>query len=74
MDISCKMLEAGYVDFIGSDAHRINIRNTDMLSDFDEYPYTITEDEITRIASVNPQVILNDAIYTPKRKKYIKEL
>jgi tyrosine-protein phosphatase YwqE len=74
MNISCKMLEAGYVDFVGSDAHSIVSRNTDMLSAFDDYPYTVTQEDIKRIAISNPEFIINDTKYTPLRKKYIKEI
>lgn len=74
MNISCKMLEAGYVDFVGSDAHRINMRNTDMLSMFEEYPYTVSESDIDLFAKINPQCILNDDKFFPKRKKYMQEM
>ena len=74
MNISCKMLEAGYVDFVGSDAHRINVRNTDMLSLFDEYPYTVSEEMINKIAITNPMSIINDKPFVPERKKYIQEM
>ncbi len=74
MNISCKMLEAGYVDFVGSDAHRIDVRNTDMFSAFDEYPYFVKHEDIQKIAVDNPSFIINDLKYTPSRKKYIKEL
>ena len=74
MDISCKMLEAGYADFVGSDAHRINIRNTDMLSMFEEYPYIANDDDIDLIAKINPEYILKDKKICPKRKKYMQEM
>lgn len=74
MNIACKMFEAGYVDFVGSDAHRINIRNTDMLSMFDEYPYSISDADIELIAKINPEYILNDKKICPKRKKYMQEM
>lgn len=74
MNISCKMLGAGYVDFVGSDAHRINIRNTDMASLFDEYPHTISDEMIERIAIKNPQLIINDNSFTPQRIKYMQEM
>lgn len=74
MNISCKMLKAGYVDFVGSDAHRIDVRNTDMLSAFDEFPLFTTQEDIHKFAVINPEFIINDTKYTPLRKKYIKEL
>lgn len=74
MDISCKMLEAGYVDFVGSDAHGINGRDTDMESLFEDYPYKVTQEDIKKISTVNPLFIIEDKNYTPKRIKYIQEL
>ncbi len=74
MNVACKMLEAGYVDFFGSDAHSAIGRNTDMLSCFDEYPYFVSTKEIDKIAMENPEFILNDGIYKPKRKKLIQNL
>lgn len=74
MDVACKMLEAGYVDFFGSDAHSVTGRDTDMLSCFDEYPYFVSIDEIDKIAIDNPEFILKDGIYKPERKKLIQEL
>lgn len=73
MNVSCKMLEAGYVDFFGSDAHRISIRNTDMLSFFEDFPYSVSAEEIDRIAMKNPVAILKDDVYKPERKKYMSE-
>ncbi len=74
MNISCKMFDAGYVDFLGSDAHKSSIRNTDMLSFFEDYPYNISEDEITRIAVNNADFIISDKILVPNRKKSMKEM
>ncbi len=74
MEVSCKMLAAGYADFVGSDAHRINIRNTDMLSLFDDYPYAFAQEDIDKISKTNPLCILDDKKFIPKRKKYMQEL
>ncbi len=74
MNISCKMLEAGYVDFIGSDAHRVSLRNTDMLSFFEEYPYSISREELLKISALNATAIVNDTVFSPNRKKYMAEL
>ncbi len=74
MDIACKMLGAGYADFVGSDAHRIDVRNTDMLSMFEEYPYNITDADIELISRINPEYILKDKKICPKRKKYMQEM
>lgn len=74
MNIACKMLHAGYADFVGSDAHRIDVRNTDMLAMFDEYPYSISDADIELISRINPEYILNDKKIYPKRKKYMQEM
>lgn len=74
MYVSCKMLEAGYVDFFGSDAHGMMMRNTDMLTFFEDFPHTVSAEEIDRIARINPLAILNDAVYKPQRKKYLSEM
>ncbi len=74
MDIACKMLEAGYVDFIGSDGHRPYQRNTEIAPFFEDYPYTLTQEEIMQFAKVNPEYIINDTQYNPNRKKFINEL
>lgn len=74
MNIANKMIQAGYVDFVGSDAHRIDIRNTDMLSEFDEYPYTVSKETIELFSKINPEYILNDRKICPKRKKYMQEM
>ncbi len=74
MSIACDMLRAGYVDFVGSDAHSINYRNTDMLSFFEDYPYWVGEEQMTLITRKNPLAIINDVQYTPKRIKYMSDL
>lgn len=55
-----RMLKAGYVDFLGSDAHSDRSRNTDMMSLIEEYPDFVTAEYIERITCTNPDKILND--------------
>ncbi len=74
MNVACDMLLAGYVDFIGSDAHSTNRRNTDMLSFLDEYPFTVSSEQIDLFTKLNPRNIVNDTGFTPKRLKYMAEL
>ena len=74
MQISCEMINSGFVDFIGSDAHRINIRNTNMDFYIERYPDGVNMELVRKAAVVNPQAILNDSIYVPKREKYITEM
>ncbi len=74
MSIACDMLRAGYVDFVGSDAHSTIRRNTDMLSFFEDYPYWVNEEQLALITKENPLAIINDVQYTPKRIKYMSDL
>ena len=74
MRVSCNMINCGFVDFIGSDAHRINMRNTNMAFSIEGYPESVDMDVIRKAALVNPKVILNDSEYIPERKKYITKL
>ncbi len=74
MRLSCAMINNGFADFIGSDAHRINIRNTNMDFYIEHYPETIDMAVVRKAALVNPRVILNDSDYIPERKKYITNL
>lgn len=71
--VSDKMLECGFVDFLGSDAHRINIRNTDIAECIHRYDDNIDLEELEKIATKNPEFIINDGIYVPKRKKYLEK-
>lgn len=74
MRIACKMINGGFVDFIGSDAHRINLRNTNMAFYMERYPELIDMDVIRKATLENPVCILNDDVYFPERKKYVTEL
>ena len=71
MQISCDMINSGLVDFIGSDAHRINIRNTNMDFYIERYPESVDMAVIRKAALENPRVILDDMDYTPERRKLL---
>ncbi len=66
-EIACAMLNNGYADFVGSDAHSLLRRNPDMLSLFEEYPYDTDSDLLKRAAIDNPQYILSDREFFPIR-------
>ena len=66
-DIACNMLNRGYVDFIGSDAHDLHSRNTDLYECMTYYPLFINEDLIYKATVENPEVIINDIKYSPLR-------
>ncbi len=72
--IACGMLNKGYADFIGSDAHGLFSRNTDLYACMEMYPEFINEELLRKAAVENPQVILNDKPYSPKRLDYITNI
>lgn len=74
MQISCQMINRGFADFIGSDAHRINIRNTNMAFYIERYPDAVDMELVRKAAVINPKVILEDLQYIPKREKYLAGL
>lgn len=55
-----KMINRGFVDFVGSDAHDLMMRNTDMQYCFENYPEDIDEAVLERALTVNPLKIIND--------------
>lgn len=63
-----RMLNGGYVDFVGSDAHRIHVRNTDMAYCFEAYPSSANMSLLRKAVEENPEFILNDEKYIPNRK------
>lgn len=71
MLISTRMINCGFADFIGSDAHSTVGRNTEISALFDDYPIECDIDFVEIAAKENPIYILKDGIYVPKRKKYL---
>ncbi len=55
-----KMINRGYADFIGSDAHDLRMRNTDMDFCFDNYSDDINASVLEKAYSINPLKIIND--------------
>lgn len=70
-DVACEMMNKGYGDFIGSDAHSLFSRNTDLFACIDMYPEFVDAHLLEKAAVDNPQFILNDKKYVPKRLDYI---
>lgn len=70
-DIAYAMLNAGYVDFLGSDAHDLFARNTDISECFDAYPPNIDESMLEKAALLNPRYILEDKPFEPQRKGFV---
>ena len=73
-DVACEMLNKGYGDFIGSDAHSLFSRNTDMFACIDAYPEFIDAELLHKAAVDNPQFILQDKKYVPLRLGYISDI
>jgi protein-tyrosine phosphatase len=71
LQISTQMINCGFADFIGSDAHSNVGRNTEIGVLFEDYPYSCDMDLVELAACENPKFILKDGIYVPKRKKYL---
>lgn len=65
-----RMLNAGYADFIGSDAHNVHLRNTDMQYCFDRYPRYADMRMAEKAVNENPDYILKDKKYVPFRKNF----
>lgn len=62
-EFALKMIKGGFVDFIGSDAHDIRIRNTDLSFCFENYPYETDVEFLNKASYVNPlKVIKNEDI------------
>ncbi|MBQ8183043.1 MAG: hypothetical protein IJ025_03990 [Clostridia bacterium] len=72
--VACEMLNCGYVDFIGSDAHDLRVRNTDILSCVEMYPDGLNLDLLKKAACENPEYILKDGLYVPQRLDHIAEM
>ena len=58
-DFSLHMLECGFVDFVGSDAHDAAMRNTDMEFCLDDVPSALG-DLLHKAMCENPLAIIND--------------
>lgn len=72
--VACEMLNCGFVDFIGSDAHDLLMRNTDILSCLEMYPEELDINLFGKAACENPEFILKDGLYKPRRLEHIENL
>lgn len=71
--LSTRMLERGFVDFIGSDAHMLDGRNTDMQFCFERYPDDIDERLLDIACFENPLKMMKDEQIKPHRFCYFDE-
>lgn len=69
-----KMIKGGFADFIGSDAHDIRSRNTDMMFCFDNYPYDIDDSLIHKAACINPLSVIENKDISVHRLSHFSDL
>ena len=67
------MLFSGYVDFIGSDAHDLRWRTTDMDVFIRDYPEDLNEDLLYIALRENPEKLLNNEEIVPERLGCLSE-
>lgn len=72
-DFSLRMLDRGFADFIGSDAHALRSRNTDLEYCFSFYPNEISTRLLDIACFENPEKLLKDEQITPNRFCYFAE-
>lgn len=76
-DVECsvalRMLFAGYVDFIGSDAHDLRWRTTDMDMFIRDYPEDLDEDLLYIALRENPEKLINNEEIKPVRQYSLTE-
>ncbi len=65
--ISCAMINNGFADFIGSDAHDAYARNTDISGCIEQYPEFVDLNAVKRAALENPNCILENREFSPER-------
>lgn len=73
-EFAVRMINLGFADFIGSDAHSLRTRNTDISFCLDSYPYGMDEDVLEKILFKNPLKILKDEQITTNRLSYFAEI
>lgn len=66
-NVALRMLFGGYVDFIGSDAHDLRWRTTDMDIFIRDYPEDLDEELLYLALRENPEKLINNEDITPKR-------
>ncbi len=66
-DFSVEMLNNGYVDFIGSDAHDCRMRNTDLQVLLEELPEECNKDFLEKAMCQNPYAIIKNEVLSVNR-------
>lgn len=72
-DFAVDLINKGFADFMGSDAHELRVRNTDMAFCFDNYPYGIDETLLRKACRENPLKLIKDEQIKPQRLSYFDE-
>ena len=72
--VALKMLLCGYADFLGSDAHDLRWRNTDMYVFLRDYPEAVSDEVLEKILFENPQRVVNNEPIKPRRLKSLLDL
>ena len=73
-DFAERMVNLGVCDFIGSDAHDVRRRNTDISFCLDNSPYGLNEEALDKALFVNPQYIIKDKQIRVNRLGYFAEI
>ncbi len=68
-----KMINRGFADFIGSDAHDFRMRNTDIAYCFHNYASYINKELLVKAYSANPLKLIKDEQIKPQRLCYFAE-
>ena len=64
------MINKGFVDFIGSDAHDLMARNTDIEGCFDDYSDEINMTFLNKACCINPLKVINNEQIEAVRLSY----
>ncbi len=70
-NVALKMLFGGYVDFIGSDAHDLRWRSTDMNMFINDYPEELDENLLYTALKVNPEKLIKNEEIKPERTGWV---
>lgn len=68
-----RMINKGYADFVGSDAHDLMMRNTDMAFCFDNYSDGVDMELLKNACSTNPLRLIKDRQIDINRLGYFAE-
>ena len=73
-DFAERMINCGFADFFGSDAHDLRFRNTDISFCLENTPFGLDEDVLEKALFINPQKIIKDEQIKVSRLGYFAEM